>query len=59
MKFIIIAPSSFLMVVAIYEFLIRRINVMRFLFGMGPRVAIELPAPTESTPPTFNATPSR
>lgn len=42
-KFFIIAIISFAMIMAIYEILIRRINVLRFLFGMRlkkkPKVA--------------------
>ncbi|MFX0202185.1 MAG: hypothetical protein ACFFCW_39235, partial [Candidatus Hodarchaeota archaeon] len=33
-KYFIIAITSFTMIMAIYEILIRRINVLRFLFGM-------------------------
>jgi len=34
LKWIIIAAISFLVIMALYEFAIRRFNVMRFLFGM-------------------------
>jgi len=33
-KFLIIAATSFLTIVAFYEVLIRRVNLLRFLFGM-------------------------
>jgi len=33
-RFAVISSSSFLLVMVIYEFLVRRWNVMRFLFGM-------------------------
>lgn len=33
-KFIIISVTSFVIIIAIYEILIRRINLVRFLFGM-------------------------
>jgi len=33
-KFIIISITSFTIIMAIYEILIRRINLLRFLFGM-------------------------
>jgi len=33
-KFLIIAATSFLTIVALYEVLIRRVNLLRFLFGM-------------------------
>ncbi len=41
LKWAIIASSSFVIVIALYEFLVRRYNVLRFLFGMKalPRVA--------------------
>ncbi len=35
-KFAIIATSSFVLIMLLYEFLVRRFNVMRFLFGMKP-----------------------
>ena len=42
-KYFIIAPTSFVAIMAIYELLVRRINVLRFLFGMRlkkkPKVA--------------------
>jgi glucan biosynthesis protein C len=33
-KYLIISSTSFVAIVAIYELLIRRINILRFLFGM-------------------------
>ena len=36
LKFAIIAASSFAIITVLYELLIRRINVLRFLFGMKP-----------------------
>jgi hypothetical protein len=36
-KWAIIFVSSFIAIMAIYEFLVRRYNVMRFLFGMKPQ----------------------
>ena len=35
-KYMIIAIFSFVIIIALYEFLIKRINVLRFLFGMRP-----------------------
>jgi peptidoglycan/LPS O-acetylase OafA/YrhL len=35
-KFAIIAASSFVIIMVLYEFLVRRFNVMRVLFGMKP-----------------------
>jgi len=36
LKWLIIMPTSFVIIVALYEFLVRRWNVMRVLFGMKP-----------------------
>jgi peptidoglycan/LPS O-acetylase OafA/YrhL len=36
LKFAIIAAGSFAIITALYELLIRRVNVLRFLFGMKP-----------------------
>jgi hypothetical protein len=33
-KYIVLSPMSFLMIILVYEFLIRRNKMMRFLFGM-------------------------
>jgi len=33
-KYFIIATTSFVAIMAIYELLVRRINIIRFLFGM-------------------------
>ncbi len=37
LKWVIILPVSFVIIMVMYEFLVRRYNVMRFLFGMKPR----------------------
>ena len=34
LKWVVIAASSFALIMLVYEFLVRRFNVMRFLFGM-------------------------
>jgi glucan biosynthesis protein C len=36
LKYLIISASSFVLIMALYELLIKRINVLRFLFGMKP-----------------------
>jgi hypothetical protein len=36
----IILVASFLFIMVLYEFLVRRFNVMRFLFGMKLRRAV-------------------
>ncbi len=46
LKFLIIAISSFAFIMLVYEFLIRRINLLRVLFGMKPRRRLLAPAPT-------------
>jgi len=33
-KYSVIIITSFIMIMAIYEFIVRRINILRFLFGM-------------------------
>jgi hypothetical protein len=55
-KFVVIALSSFLIIVTIYEFLIRRNNPMRFLFGMRMRVGAGRGSPTEPAMASSNAT---
>lgn len=45
-KFLIIAVSSFTIIMVLYEYLIRRHNVLRFLFGMKP-----LPRPSAEVRP--------
>ena len=37
LKFVTISISSFIVVISLYEFLIRRVNALRFLFGMKLR----------------------
>ena len=55
-KFLIILSVSFLIVMVLYEFLVRRINVLRFLFGMKvlarPSVALTLETPAAGTAQT-------
>jgi peptidoglycan/LPS O-acetylase OafA/YrhL len=35
-KWMVILASSFIVIMALYEFLVRRVNLLRFLFGMKP-----------------------
>jgi surface polysaccharide O-acyltransferase-like enzyme len=51
-KFAIIAASSFAIIMLLYEFLIRRFNLLRFLFGMRllKRAAPLIARPVESMP---------
>ena len=36
-KYLIIAVISFALIIALYELLIRRFNIVRFFFGMRPK----------------------
>jgi glucan biosynthesis protein C len=49
-KYLIISVTSFVLIMAIYELLIRRFNWVRFLFGMKTRKPSET-SPTEFTTP--------
>ena len=40
LKFLVIDAVSFVIIMALYEFVVRRVNVIRFLFGMKPRVRV-------------------
>ena len=37
LKYLVISTTSFLAIMLVYEFLVRRINILRFLFGMRLR----------------------
>jgi glucans biosynthesis protein C len=37
-KYTLIGLSSFVLIMVIYEFIVRRVNGLRFLFGMKPRI---------------------
>ncbi len=56
-KFMIIAVSSFAIIMGLYEFLIRRVNVPRFLFGMRalPKRTAAVSAPRVATGPAGGA----
>jgi hypothetical protein len=47
LKWLIIMPTSFVIIVTLYAFLVRRFNVMRVLFGMKP---LKHAAPVETLP---------
>jgi hypothetical protein len=50
-KFLIIAGVSFALIMVLYELLVRRFNVVRFLFGMRPKkkpLATPVPRPGET-----------
>lgn len=49
-KWLVIASASFGIIMAIYEYLVRRINVMRFLFGMKPLPKTPAAQPQEAAP---------
>jgi len=40
-KFIIISTSSFVVVMVLYEFIIRRVDILRVLFGMKPKAKMQ------------------
>jgi peptidoglycan/LPS O-acetylase OafA/YrhL len=52
-KWLIIAMTSFVIVAALYDLLVRRVNLLRFLFGMRPLPKMEVrhvpSSPLEST----------
>lgn len=50
LKWLIIAGSSLPTILAIYEYLVRRNNVMRFLFGMKPLTPATVAAPKPGIP---------
>jgi glucan biosynthesis protein C len=50
LKFILIATISFAITMLLYELLIRRFNVMRFLFGMRPVKKASAVRPQEARP---------
>ncbi len=50
-KWAIIAASSFVVVIALYEFLVRRYNLLRFLFGMKVTARAAQPAAVPALAP--------
>ena len=52
LRWAIILPSSFAIIMALYEFLVRRFNVMRFLFGMKLQSKAPVAQPQGATPPS-------
>ena len=42
LKFLIISSSSFATIVVLYEYLVRRVNILRFLFGMKPKTELQI-----------------
>jgi glucan biosynthesis protein C len=50
LKWLIVVPVSFAVIVVLYEFLVRRYNVMRFLFGMKPLPKERAVQPQEAAP---------
>jgi hypothetical protein len=41
-KYLIIAMMSFTLIMALYELLVRRFNVVRFFFGMRPKKKLKI-----------------
>jgi glucan biosynthesis protein C len=50
LKWVIILLASFVLIMVLYEFLVRRFNVMRFLFGMKPLPKGPVAQPQEAAP---------
>jgi glucan biosynthesis protein C len=50
LKWAIILAISFPIIMVLYEFLVRRFNVMRFLFGMKPLPKVPVAQPQEAAP---------
>jgi glucan biosynthesis protein C len=50
LKWVIILTISFVLIMVVYEFLVRRYNVMRFLFGMKPLPKVPAVQPQEAAP---------
>jgi peptidoglycan/LPS O-acetylase OafA/YrhL len=48
LKWLIVVPVSFAIIMLLYEFLVRRFNFMRFLFGMKPRPKAAVAQPQEA-----------
>jgi len=42
--------TSFLIIIVLYEYLVRRNNILRFLFGMKPLPKIAAEQPQETAP---------
>lgn len=40
-KFLMIAATSFWIIMIAYEYLIRRVNILRILFGMKPQARLQ------------------
>jgi hypothetical protein len=51
LKWLIVLLVSFLLIMILYEFLVRRYNVMRFLFGMKPGPKAPAAQPLEAAAP--------
>jgi hypothetical protein len=45
LKWFVITPTSFVIIIGAYEWLIRRSNVLRVLFGLKPRQPAAQPRP--------------
>jgi glucan biosynthesis protein C len=52
LKWFIILLASFALIMVLYEFMVRRFNVMRFLFGIKLRPKAPSPQPQAAMPPS-------
>jgi glucan biosynthesis protein C len=50
LKWVVVVVNSFVLIMVLYEFLVRRFNVMRFLFGMKSRPKPAVAKPQEAVP---------
>jgi glucan biosynthesis protein C len=50
LRWVIVLVASFAIIMVLYEFLVRRYNVMRFLFGMKPRRRSPVTQPQAAAP---------
>jgi glucan biosynthesis protein C len=53
LKWVIILMVSFPIIMVLYEFLVRRYNVMRVLFGMKLRAKVHAAQPQETAPTSY------
>jgi glucan biosynthesis protein C len=53
LKWLIVVLVSFVLIMVVYEFLVRRYNVMRFLFGMKVRPKAPVTQPQEAAPTSY------
>jgi hypothetical protein len=50
LKYVLISTSSFALIVVLYEYVVRRINLLRILFGMKPTLKAQTTSPKIQEP---------